>query len=121
MRKAVFAIFAVAMLVFAGAAMAGKVGQVKPFVWAENPSETSLAVAEWTKEGLSLQKNTATATVVMAGAEIKGVAGEELEGDEVGVDPGAFESTMTGIDIVLDETGQTLLRNISVNNVTIDK
>jgi hypothetical protein len=131
-------------------------------------------VAEWTKEGLSLQKNTPTATVVMAGAEIKGVAGQKLEqlsfevkdgtycnpaprlnvysdtapngiyfafgcihgdkealadgwskvtftGDEVGVDPGAFGSTMTGIDIVLDEQGKTLLRNISVNGVVVTK
>jgi hypothetical protein len=131
-------------------------------------------VAEWTKEGQSLQKNTPTATVVMAGAEIKGVAGEKLEqlsfevkdgaycnpaprfnvysdtapngiyfafgcvhgdktpladgwtrveftGDEVGVDAGAFGATMSGIDIVLDEQGQTLLRNISVNGVAVDK
>jgi hypothetical protein len=162
------------MLVFAGTAMAGKVGQVKPFCVGPEPSETSLAVAEWTKEGLSLQKNTPTATVVMAGAEIKGVAGQKLEqlsfevkdgtycnpaprlnvysdtapngiyfafgcihgdkealadgwskvtftGDEVGVDPGAFGSTMTGIDIVLDEQGKTLLRNISVNGVVVTK
>lgn len=168
MRKALFAIVAVAMLVFAGAAMAGKVGHAKPFVY--DPSDTGGGVAAWTKDGLSLQKNVATNVEVAAGAELKFVAGEKLEqlsfevkgycnpaprfnvytadtgappyfafgcihgnkelladgwtrvtftGDELGVAAGAFGSTMTGVDIVLDEQGQTLLRNISVNGVVI--
>jgi hypothetical protein len=44
-----------------------------------------------------------------------------FSGDEVGVEAGAFGSTMTGIDIVLDEQGQTLLRNISVNGVVVNE
>jgi hypothetical protein len=168
----VVALLGVSVLAFAGTAIAAKDGQVKPFVWAQDPSEASLAFAEWTKEGLSLQKNAPTATVVMAGAEIKGVAGKQLQqlsfevkdgtycnpaprfnvysdsapngvyfafgcihgdktplgngwtrveftGDEVGVDAGAFGATMSGIDIVLDEEGKSLLRNITVNKVVV--
>jgi hypothetical protein len=76
MRKALFAIVAVAMLVFAGAAMAGKVGQAKP--WVYDPDNTHSVVAAWTKDGLSLQKNAVTTTNASAGAEFKGVAGETM-------------------------------------------
>jgi hypothetical protein len=38
-----------------------------------------------------------------------------------GAVPSTFRSTMTGIDIVLDEEGQTLLRNISVNSKAMTK
>jgi hypothetical protein len=34
---------------------------------------------------------------------------------------GAFESTISGADVVMDEQGQTLLRNISVNGVAITR
>jgi hypothetical protein len=42
-------------------------------------------------------------------------------GDEVGVPAGAFGSTISGVDVVMDEEGDTLLRNISVNGVSINK
>jgi hypothetical protein len=34
---------------------------------------------------------------------------------------GAFESTISGADVVMDEQGQTPLRNISVNGVAITR
>jgi hypothetical protein len=43
------------MLVFAGAAMAGKVGHVKPFVY--DQGKTGGGVATWTAAGLKLEKN----------------------------------------------------------------
>ena len=169
MRKALIAVVAVAMLAFAGTAMAGKVGHAVP--WKYDPGKTGTVVAHWTKEGLSLQKNTATATNAAAGAEIKGVEGDRLEslsfevkdgsycgagaprfnvyttagtsflgcihgeqtpldngwtkvtfsGDEVGVAVGTFGSTITGADVVMDEQGQTLLRNITVDGIAITK
>ena len=168
MRKALFAIVAVAMLVFAGAAMAGKVGQAKP--WVYDPDNTRSVVAAWTKDGLSLQKNAPTSTNASAGAEFKGVAGETMTklsfemkdgsycgagaprfnvytnsgtsflgciyGDKEDLGNGwtrvtfdgnepfvgnAFGSTVSGVEVVMDEEGQTLLRNISVNGVTVNK
>jgi hypothetical protein len=167
MRKILFAAgLLVLALALVGAASAGKVGQAK--LWVYDPGNAGRAVAEWTKNGLSLQKNAATSVELSAGAEIKGVEGETLEklsfevngycgagaprfnvyteartyfigctygdkddlgggwtrvtfsGDEIG-GVGAFDSVIKGIDIVQDEEGQTLLRNISVNDVVIDK
>lgn len=165
MRKALIAVLAVAMLVFAGAAMAGKTGHAVP--WKYDPGKTGTVVAHWTNEGLSLQKNTATSTNAAAGADIKGVEGDELTslsfevkngaycgagaprfnvytdagtsflgcsygdraaagegwtkvtftGDELGTSGRAI----TGADVVMDEQGQTLLRNISVNGASISK
>ena len=43
-----------------------------------------------------------------------------FSGDEIG-GIGAFGSVMNGVDVVQDEEGATLLRNISVNGVVIDK
>jgi len=153
-------------LALVGAASAGKVGFAK--TWVYDPGNTGDAVAEWTKDGLSLQKNAPTNVEVAAGAEIKGVEGELLaqlsfdvkgycgagaprfnvytqsatyfigctygdptdlgdgwtrvtfSGDEIG-GIGAFGSVMNGVDVVQDEEGATLLRNISVNGVVIDK
>jgi hypothetical protein len=167
MRKSLFAVVAVAMLVFAGSAFAGKVGHAK--LWEYDPNETGDVVATWTKDGLSLQKNAATSVAVAAGATIKGVEGEKLESlsyeikgdhctggaprfnvvtdtathffgciygtttslddgwtkvtfdDDVVGASGAFGSTMKGVDVVMDEEGQTLLRNLSVNGVVINK
>ena len=166
MRKALLALVAIAMLALGGTAFAGKVGHAK--LWVYDPTGTKSGVSEWTKEGLSLQKNAATSVELAAGAEIKGVEGETLtqlsfdvkgycgagaprfniytdaatyffgcshgdaqalgdgwfrvtfSGDEVG-GVGAFGSTITGVDVVMDEQGQTLLRNISVNGVAISK
>jgi hypothetical protein len=42
----------------------------------------------------------------------------EFSGDEPGA--GAF-GAIAGVDVVLDEQGQTLLRNISVNGVAVNK
>jgi hypothetical protein len=153
-------------LALVGTASAGKVGFAK--TWVYDPGNTSGAVAEWTKEGLSLRKTAETSVEVAAGVEIKGVEGETLtqlsfevkgycgagaprfnvytesttyfigciygkttnladgwqrvtfSGDEIG-GVGAFDSVMKGIDIVQDEEGATLLRNISVNDVVINK
>jgi hypothetical protein len=168
MRKALIAVVAVAVLVFAGAAMAGKTGHAVP--WKYDPGKTGTIVAHWTKDGLSLQKNTPTATNAAAGADIKGVEGDTFmslsfevkdetycgagaprfnvysasgtsflgcihgeqtdagdgwtkvtfTGDEVGA-AGAFGLPITGADVVMDEQGQTLLRNISVNGTSISK
>jgi hypothetical protein len=43
----------------------------------------------------------------------------EFSGSEPGA--GAFGATISGVDVVQDEEGQTLLRNISVNNIAVDK
>jgi hypothetical protein len=43
----------------------------------------------------------------------------EFQGGEPGA--GNFGSTINGVAIVLDEEGQTQLKNISVNNVIVDK
>ena len=168
MRKALFAIVAVAMLVFASTAIAGKTGTAVP--WKYDPDHTGTVAANWTKDGLSLQKNTATSTNAAAGADIKGVDGQELtslsfemrngtycgagaprfnvyteagpsflgciygentpagdgwtkvtfDGDELGA-VGAFEGVINGADIVMDEEGQTLLRNISINGKPITR
>ena len=166
MRKALLALVAISMLALAGPALAGKVGHAK--LWVYDPGHTGNAVAVWTKDGLSLQKNAATSVELAAGAEIKGVEGETLSqlsfdvkgycgagaprfnvytdsatyffgciygetedlgdgwtrvtfsGDEIG-GVGAFGSTIAGVDVVMDEQGQTLLRNLSVNGVVIDK
>ncbi len=166
MRKALFALVAVAMLAFAGTAVAGKIGTAKP--WEYDPGKTGTVVAKWTKDGLSLQKNTETATNAAAGADIKGVDGETLtklsfevqgycgagaprfnvytdagtsflgciygekldlgngwtrvtfNGDELGAGD-AFGKTITGADVVMDEQGQTLLRNITVNGVAVSR
>jgi hypothetical protein len=167
MRKALIAVFAIAMLVFAGAAVAAKTGSATP--WKYDPGHTGTVVANWSKEGLSLQKNTATTTNAAAGADIKGVEGEKLtslsfevkgycgagaprfnvyddantlyylgctygektdagngwtkvtfNGDELG-GIGAFDHTITRAGIVMDEQGQTLLRNISVDDIAITR
>jgi hypothetical protein len=166
MRKALMALVAMSMLVLAGPAVAGKVGHAK--LWVYDPGNTGNAAAEWTKDGLSLQKNAATSVELAAGAEIRGVAGETLSqlsfdvkgycgagaprfnvttesgtaffgcsygetedlgdgwtrvtfsGDEIG-GAGAFGSVITGVDVVMDEQGQTLLRNLSVNGMVINK
>ena len=153
-------------LALVGTASAGKVGFVK--TWVYDPGNLELASAEWTKEGLSLQKNAPTSEWLSAGAEIKGVEGDSLDqlsfevkgycgagaprfnvvtdagsmlffgcahgvksdagdgwtrvvfnGGEAG--GGAFGATIAGIDLVQDEQGQTLLRNISVNGVVVNK
>jgi hypothetical protein len=153
------------VLAFAGIASAGKVGQMK--LWVYDPGTTGQASAVWTKDGLSLQKNAPTSADVAAGASFKGVEGDtlsqlsfdvkgycgagaprfnvytanstlffgctygthtdlgngwthvEFNGSEPGA--GAFGATMTGVDVVQDEQGQTQLRNISVNGVSVDK
>jgi hypothetical protein len=161
MRKALIAIVAVAMLVFAGTALAGKVGQAK--LWVYDPGNTGKAVATWTKDGLSLQKNIDTSANVAAGADIKGVAGQKLTKLSFDVKDGAYcgagaprfnvddsdgatsffgctqgehtstadgwtrvtftggSQTIKGVDVVMDEQGKTLLRNITVNGVAVDK
>ena len=43
-----------------------------------------------------------------------------FSGDEIG-GIGAFGSVLNGVDLVQDEEGATVLRNISVNGVVIDK
>ena len=42
-------------------------------------------------------------------------------GDEVGVAAGTFGSIINGVDVMVDEQGQTLLRNITVNGLTVTK
>ena len=169
MRKALIAVLALAVLVSAGAAMAAKTGQAKPWVYDESP--TGSAVATWTKDGLLLEKNALLSDLVAAGADIKGVADDKLNnisfevkgycgagaprfnvydgsstypayylgcangdqqtltdgwkkvtfsGDEAG-GVGAIDSIMKSLDITMDEPGSTLLRNITVNGVTITK
>ena len=162
----VAALLGACMFVLAGIATAGKVGLLK--TWVYDPGHTGAAVSTWTKDGLSLQKNTATADNVAAGAAMKGVEGEplsqlsfdvkgycgagaprfnvdteagstlffgctygthtdlgngwthvEFHGDEPGA--GAFGAAIGGVDVVQDEKGQTLLRNISVNGVAVNK
>jgi hypothetical protein len=34
---------------------------------------------------------------------------------------GPFGSTIEGVEVVIDEQGETLLRNISVNDVSVNK
>jgi hypothetical protein len=159
------ALLAAIVLAFAGIASAGKVGQMK--LWVYDPSNIGGAVATWTKDGLSLQKNTDTANPVAAGATFKGVEGDtlsqlsfdvkgycgagaprfdvftadstlfygctygthtdlgngwthvEFKGTEPNVP--ALGATITGVEVVQDEQGKTLLRNISVNGVSVDK
>ena len=164
----VVALLGVSVLVLAGIATAGKVGQAK--TWIYDPGDTGAALATWTKDGLSLQKNTATADNVAAGAAFKGVEGKALSQlsfdvktdsycgagaprfnvytatgtqffgctygthDDLGNgwthvafhggEPGAgsFGAIITdGVEVVQDEEGKTLLRNISVNGVAVDK
>lgn len=43
----------------------------------------------------------------------------EFQGGEPGA--GNFGATITGVDVVQDEQGQTLLKNIKVNGVVVDK
>jgi len=166
MRKALIAVLAVSMLVFAAAAMAGKTGTAVP--WKYDPGHTGTVVANWSKEGLSLQKNTATTTNAAAGADIKGTDGEltslsfEVKNGAycgagaprfnvkttagttfLGCSYGAKTDLANGwssvvfdadeiaaagtvgaiidANIVMDEQGQTLLRNISVNGQPITR
>jgi hypothetical protein len=42
-----------------------------------------------------------------------------FKGNEPGAGP--FGASINGVDVVMDEQGQTLLRNITVNGVTVDK
>lgn len=168
MRKALIAVLAIAMLVSAGAAMAAKTGQAKP--WVYNPDKiANAAVSTWTKDGLRLEKNVATEVWAAAGADIKGVAGETLNnisfevkgycgagaprfnvyddantlrylgcahGTKTAIDAdwtrvvfsgveaggeGALGKVLSSLEIAMDEQGQTTLRNISVNGVTITK
>jgi hypothetical protein len=162
----VVALLGVSVLVLAGIATAGKVGQAK--TWIYDPGNTGAAVATWTKDGLSLQKNAPTAADVAAGVTFKGVEGKalsqlsfdvkgycgagaprfnvytaggtqffgctygthtplsngwthvEFHGGEPGA--GSFGAIITdGVEVVQDEEGKTLLRNISVNGVAVDK
>jgi len=165
MRKIISASLLVLALALVGTAAAGKVGQAK--LWIYNPSAGE-AVAQWTKGGLSLEKNAPTTAELAAGAELKGVAGEtlttlafdvndasycnagaprfnvysggstyffgcsygvhtplgngwthvEFKGSDLGAAAGA---TIDGIEVVMDEEGATLLRNITVNDLTVDK
>jgi hypothetical protein len=163
----VVALLGVSVLVLAGVATAGKVGQAK--TWVYDPDNTHIVSATWTKDGLSLQKNGDTSINASAGAEFKGVeakplsqlsfdvktdkycgagaprfnvytnAGTQFFGCTYGThtdlgngwthvefhggEPGAgsFGAIITGVDVVQDERGQTLLRNISVNGVAVDK
>ena len=63
-------------LALVGPAAAGKVGFLK--TWVYDPTGTGQVSSEWTKEGLVLTKDVATSVWASAGADIKGVEGEQL-------------------------------------------
>jgi hypothetical protein len=164
----VAALLGVSVMIVAGIASAGKVGQAK--TWIYDPGKTEKVSATWTKDGLSLQKNIDTSANAAAGVTFKGVEGTtltqlsfdvkttaycgsgaprfnvytdagtqffgcaygthtdlgngwtrvEFAGGEPGA--GAFNVTITdGVEVVQDEQGSSLLRNISVNGIAVDK
>src|SRR5262245_19066299 len=74
----VVALLGVAVLAFAGVAMAGKVGLAKTWVYDQDSTDQYPASATWTKDGLSLKKDAPLDVAVAAGATFKGVEGQRL-------------------------------------------